>query len=80
MSASSRTAGAESELAETKKTEKYSKLGQHYIFVPTACLFLFETFGASGTEADEVMADIDKKIAASSGEPWSLALRQRINA
>ena len=33
--------GAASELAEMRKSDKYSKLGPHHIFVPTA----FETFG-----------------------------------
>ena len=74
--ASSRTAGAAAELAESKKSAKYTNLGQHHIFVPIA----FETFGTWRNEADKVVSEIGNKIADCSGEPRALEfLRQRIS-
>ena len=76
VNASSRNAGAASELAEMRKSDKYSKLGPHHIFVPIA----FETVGTWGKEADCIIAAIGKKIANCSGETRSLDfLRQRIS-
>ena len=73
---SSRSAGAAPELAETKKSGKYSKLGPHHIFAPIA----FETFGTWGKEADCTITAIGKKVANCSGETRSLDfLRQRIS-
>ena len=73
---SSWNAGAASELAEAKKTAKYTGLGPHHIFAPVA----FETFGTWGKEADGIIAANGKKIAENSGEQRSLEfLRQRIS-
>ena len=66
--ASSRAAGAACEQAETRKTAKYTNLGQYHIFCPIA----LETFGTWGTEANRIISEIGKKIAERAGEPRSL--------
>ena len=64
------------ELAEEKKANKYVHLGQHHIFAPIA----FETFGAWGKNAEQVVSAIGKKIMDKSGDPRSMEyLRQRIS-
>ena len=68
VAASGRSAGAASEMAETRKSSKYTQLGQHHIFV----LIAFETFGTWGIEAENVIGEIGKKIADTTGEPCSL--------
>ena len=74
--ASSRNAGAAAQLAEDKKTAKYTNLGQNYLFAPIA----FETFGTWGKEALKILSAIGARTADNSGDPRCMELlRQRIS-
>ena len=75
VAASSRNAGAASELAETKKIAKYSNLGTHYIFAPLA----FETFGVWGEEAGRIISTFGEKIADNSGRAAVLGVSLATN-